>query len=80
MQLDRYQIVRAGAYWAIQLNASTLRTFAKRRDAIKAAIEAALQSGESGNAAEVMAQGRDGNLVPLWTFGRDAYSSETVSR
>ncbi|HZH53158.1 MAG TPA: hypothetical protein VEZ16_14900 [Microvirga sp.] len=74
MQYDRYQIVHAGDCWAVLLNASTSRTFTKRRDAIKGAIEAVLLAGEEGIAAEVIAQGRGGKPVPLWTIGRDTCS------
>jgi hypothetical protein len=76
MQLDRYEIVPAGDQWAVQLNTNVLWTFPERAKAIRAAIEAAHLSGESGNAAEVLTHGEDGEIVPLFVFGRDAYSAE----
>jgi len=59
----------------VRLNASTPRMFAERADAIRAAIEAAHQSGEGGIAAEVLTPNEKGEFVPLWTFGHDAYSA-----
>ncbi len=75
MQLDRYQIVSVGDDWAVRLNEKLLKTFSLKAAAIQAAIEATQASGESGNAAEVLTQSEDGEFIPLWIYGRDAYTA-----
>jgi hypothetical protein len=76
MQLDRYEIVPAGDHWAVRLNATILRTFPQRMDAIRAAIEAAQASLETGIVANVLSQGPGGEVVPLFTFGRKTSTDE----
>ena len=74
MPQDEYLIAPAGEHWAVKLNAQILATFADRGRAIEAAVTAAQHSGEHGIAAQVLSQARDGNVQPIWTYGRDTYS------
>ena len=75
MQLDRYFIVPADGRWAVQLGTRVLGTFAEKGEAIQAAIAVANSAGRYGGQAEVLTKGQDGEFSPIWTYGRDAYSS-----
>ena len=74
MQLDRYFIVPVEDHWSVQLGTKVLETFAKKGEAIQAAIAVARSSGRHRNQAQVLTKGQDGEFSPIWTYGRDDYS------
>ena len=74
MTQDQYLVARAGDHWAVKLNSKTLRTFPRRSEAIEAAVQVAQRSGEHGIAAQVLSAAPDGDVQPIWTYGRDNYS------
>ena len=76
MNFDQSLILPAGDQWAVRLNASTLSTFSTKTDAAQATVRAARQPGEDGIAARVVSQSKEGDSVPIWTYGRDGYSTE----
>ncbi len=74
---DTYIIRSPGAEWAVRLNNETLGVFEKRTEAIQVAVVVAESSGRAGRVSEVLSEGANGELLPLWQIGHDAYSPLT---
>jgi hypothetical protein len=74
MQCDRYLIISDNGRWVVQQGSVVLGVFAGRDEAMQAAIAVACSSGRCGHQAEVLTKSRDGDFIPVWTFGLDSYS------
>jgi hypothetical protein len=59
--------------WKISLDGKRYGPYATQRDAIKAAIDAAHESGSRGIDAQVLVQGTDSKFRTEWTYGNDPY-------
>lgn len=58
--------------WHVRCQVLGNREFAKRREAILAAVEAAHSSGKNGRPASVVMVDRE-DALKLWTYGVDPY-------
>lgn len=71
---SRYFVVRnQDDEWMIKFEDGEYGPYRSRSEAMLFAIEAAQKLGERGDAAEVCLMGLNGNFVPEWAYGRDAY-------
>jgi hypothetical protein len=70
---DTYIVQPSGAGWAVCLKDETLGVFELRPEAIEAAVVVAEASGRAGRTSGVVSE-QNGELLPLWQVGRDAYS------
>src|SRR4051812_8714753 len=55
--------------------AETLTVFEERPKAIEAAVMVAQASARRGRVSGVVVEEDNGNLIPIWDAGRDAYST-----
>jgi hypothetical protein len=72
---DLYIVRSSRAGWAVSLNDKTLSVFDERPKAIEAAVMVAEASARHGRVSGVAVAGDDGDLIPIWDAGRDAYST-----
>ena len=73
-QHDLYIVRPCVEKWAVHLEDQTLGTFHERVEAIQAAVIVAESSGRFGRTSGVLSQDGDGDMLPIWQVGRDAYS------
>jgi hypothetical protein len=72
MARAHYYVLSERGGWKIRLNGKDF-PFGSQAEAIRAAVNAAHQSGRDGHDAQVLVQGRDGQWRTEWTYGHDPY-------
>ena len=65
-----YIVFREQGQWAIKSNGMRYGPFATKRDAIRAAVDAAYAAGEKGLNGQVLLEDQ---FSVEWTFGKDPY-------
>lgn len=73
MARAQYIVVIHGGDWKISFDGKQFGSYSTQRDAIKAAVDAAHQSGKNGHDAQVLIQGKDNRFRTEWTYGNDPY-------
>lgn len=69
----QYFVVQHEGQWKIKWNGEHF-TYGSQREAIRAAVDAAHQSGANGYDAQVLVQGTNNNQFRTeWTYGHDPY-------
>jgi hypothetical protein len=70
-----YMVRSAGDRWSVSLNDETLGTFARRHEAVRAAVTVAEASGRTGGTAEIRSVNESGEMFAVWEVGRDVFSA-----
>jgi hypothetical protein len=73
MARAQYFVVLHNDEWKIKHLDQHYGPYTTQREAIKAAVETAQQSGLSGHDAQVFVQGLDHQFRTEWTYGLDPY-------
>jgi hypothetical protein len=73
MHRDRYFVVLHEGEWKIKHGDDHSHPYATQREAIDAAIEAALHAKDSGKLSQVLVQGENMSFRTEWTYGKDPY-------
>jgi Uncharacterized protein conserved in bacteria (DUF2188) len=68
-----YYVVRHQGQWKINLNDQHHGPYQTQAAAIRAAVDAAHDSGKKGHNAQVLVQGKDNKFRTEWTYGEDPY-------
>lgn len=68
-----YYVVNAQGRWKIKHGDQYFGPYATQRDAIRASVDAAHQSGKNGHDAQVLIQGQNNQWRTEWTYGHDPY-------
>lgn len=73
MARTQYFVVNHQGQWKISLNGAHHGPYATQGAAIKAAIDAAHDTGRKGGDAQVLVQGANNQFRTEWTYGDDPY-------
>ncbi|MEQ1865984.1 MAG: DUF2188 domain-containing protein [Micropepsaceae bacterium] len=73
MARAQYFVVLHNAEWKINFDGKHYGPYLIQEFAIRAAVDAAHQSGRSGHDAQVLVQGRNNQFRTEWTYGHDPY-------
>lgn len=73
MPRAQYYVVFHQRQWRINLEGQHYGPYYTQADAIRAAVDAAHESGWNGHDAQVFVQGRDNRFRVEWTYGHDPY-------
>lgn len=73
MARAHYYVVLHEGQWKISLDSKHFGPYSTQAAAIRAAVEAAHNSGEKGHDAQVLIQGKDNQFRTEWTYGNDPY-------
>ena len=69
----QYFVVLHQNEWKISLNGTHYGPYKTQALAIKAAVDAAHETGKKGQDAQVLIQGADNKWRTEWTYGNDPY-------
>lgn len=73
MARTQYFVVNHEGQWKISLNGKHHGPYATQRGAIRAAVDAAHETGRKGGDAQVLVQGENNQFRTEWTYGNDPY-------
>ncbi|MFN3463348.1 MAG: DUF2188 domain-containing protein [Terricaulis sp.] len=73
MARTQYFVVNHEGQWKISLNGKHHGPYATQRVAIRAAVDAAHETGRKGGDAQVLVQGANNQFRTEWTYGNDPY-------
>jgi hypothetical protein len=73
MARAQYFVVLHQGEWKISYEGKHYGPYNTQRDAIKASVDAAHQSGANGHDAQVLVQGENNQFRTEWTYGNDPY-------
>lgn len=73
MARARYFVVLHEGEWKIKFDEKHYGPYPTQRDAIRAAVDAAHESGKKGLDAQVLIQGENNQFRTEWTYGNDPY-------
>lgn len=73
MARAQYIVVRHNGEWKISFNGKHYGPYSTQQAAIRAAVDAAHDSGGKGVDAQVMVQGVNNEFRTEWTYGHDPY-------
>lgn len=73
MARTQYFVVNHQGEWKISLDGKHHGPYATQRAAIKAAVDAAHETGKKGGDAQVLVQGANNQFRTEWTYGSDPY-------
>lgn len=68
-----YYVVRQSGEWKIKLGDTHYGPYDTQARAIRAAVDAAHESGKKGHDAQVLIQGENNQWRTEWTYGHDPY-------
>src|SRR5437667_11652143 len=71
-RIVQFVICKRGGKWSVKA-ADLERRFTNQREAVKAAIELAHESGRNGKPSMVLLQKTKSQFEEVWTYGRDPY-------
>ena len=69
----RYLVVRQEDVWFIKFDGEEFGPYKSEREAMLFAIDAAHKLGDQGEGTQVLRLDEDGEMIPVWTSGVDAY-------
>jgi hypothetical protein len=69
----QYFVVLHQDEWKIKFDGKHYGPYDTQRAAIRAAVDAAHDSGKNGHDAQALVQGRDNKFRTEWTYGNDPY-------
>jgi hypothetical protein len=69
----RYLVVLHQGEWKISFEEKHYGPYRTQADAIRAAVDAAHRSGNSGHDSQVLVQGQNHQFRTEWTYGHDPY-------
>ena len=72
MARAEYYVLSNGGSWKVRHSGQD-HLYDTQANAIKAAVDAAHQSGKDGHNAQVLVQGQGGQWRTEWTYGDDPY-------
>ena len=73
MARTQYIVVFVGGEWKIRHEGKYYGPYDTQREAIRASVEAAQESGKNGHDAQVLIQGENNQFRTEWTYGHDPY-------
>lgn len=73
MALAKYVVVLHEGQWKISFDGKHYGPYGTQKAAIRAAVDAAQDSGKKGNNAQVLIQGTNNQFRTEWTYGKDPY-------
>lgn len=74
MARSQYFVVLLNGEWKIKFGDKHYGPYQTQRAAILAAVDAAHKAGKTGQDAQVLVQGKEGNQFRTeWTYGHDPY-------
>lgn len=73
MERAQYFVVNHQGEWKISLDGKHYGPYDTQAKAIRAAVDAAHDTGKKGKGAQVLVQGVDSKFRTEWTYGNDPY-------
>lgn len=73
MARSQYFVVLHENQWKISFNGKHYGPYSTQKVAIRATVDAAHDTGKSGQDAQVMVQGVNNQFRTEWTYGNDPY-------
>jgi len=73
MARSQYFVVLHENQWKIKLGGQHYGPYSTQAAAIRAAVDAAHDTGKNGQDAQVLVQGTDNQFRTEWTYGHDPY-------
>ncbi|WP_081991283.1 DUF2188 domain-containing protein [Inquilinus limosus] len=73
MARHQYFVVHHQGEWKISYEQKHYGPYPTQKDAIRAAVDAAHETGKNGHDAQVLVQGTNNQFRTEWTYGHDPY-------